>query len=96
MILYGYIVLHKSVQRRQVQDTIVFALTHRRDNSFSMSIPYERLALIISPKNTILSGWVCFPLLVPRISHTSRQREGQVLSLLEFLKIPCVKGDEEF
>jgi len=80
MIPYAYIVLHKSVQRRQVQDATVFALTHRSDNSFSISIPYERLALIISPKNIILGRWVCFRLHVPWISHISRQREGQVSS----------------
>lgn len=96
MIPYAYIVLHKSVQRRQVQDATVFALTHRSDNSFSMSNPYERLTLIISPQNIILSRWVCFPLRVPRINHISRQREGQVLSLLEFPKIPCLKWDVEF
>jgi len=79
MIPYAYIVLHKSVQRRQVQDATVFALTHRSDNSFSMSIPYERLALITRPKNMILSRWVCFPLHIPRISYTSRQGEGRVV-----------------
>jgi hypothetical protein len=96
MVPYVYTLLHKSVQRRQVQDATVFALTHRSDNSFSMSIPYERLAFILSPKNIILSRCLCFPLHVPRISHTSRQREGQVLSLLEFPKIPCLKWDVEF
>jgi hypothetical protein len=96
MILYAYIVLHKSVQRRQLQDATVFALTHRSNNYFSMSNPYEQLALIISPQNIILSRWVCFPLHVPRISHTPRQREGQVLSLLEFPKIPCLTWDVEF
>ena len=57
----------------------MFALTHRSDNSFPMSIQYEQLALIISPKNIILSRWVCFPLHVPRISHISTTRRSSVV-----------------
>jgi len=75
MIPYAYIVLHKSVQRRQVQDATVFALTHRSDNSFSISIPYEQLALIISPKTWFLAAG-CASLYTSRelVTHLDKEK----------------------